>query len=315
MNKIKTMSYTDTFLYSRSGYEKKRYEFFVQSRVVDKNDQSFDDIRFMVRKAQTSSAISKVLDSNNVILLKNNIPLPRSFKVFAAKDIKSGDNKTKVFIDVSEIIKEVNGEYKIDNRDIDKLISYLLSAMSTLIYFADASRLVNNSNLIKYGTKCYSLLFTYIIDYLRIGGVDKIREKCLYLSAIFYQYRLLGKDAYSDSVTNRALTISKLNKREAEIIDIQYEPKDLNNIETFVNCVSKIIKADTLKIDNFIDKWMYLYGSGTAYATELYTSFSTMITDAYTGAYLNNQKQIEKICGRDMVDYTNALLRVGSELA
>ena len=33
-----------------------------------------------------------------------------------------------------------------------------------------------------------------------------------------------------------------------------------------------------------------------------------MLIYAYVGAYLNNQKTIEKITGRNMVDYVNTLL-------
>ena len=42
---------------------------------------------------------------------------------------------------------------------------------------------------------------------------------------------------------------------------------------------------------------MYIYGTGTVFALELLPSFSNMLTDAYVGAYINNQKTIEKIAG------------------
>ena len=42
-------------------------------------------------------------------------------------------------------------------------------------------------------------------------------------------------------------------------------------------------------------------------------TFANMLIYAYVGAYLNNQKQIEKFVGKDMVDFTNALFRVGGD--
>ena len=57
-----------------------------------------------------------------------------------------------------------------------------------------------------------------------------------------------------------------------------------------------------------------LLGSGTQFGTEVYTAFSSMITNAYCGVYINNQKTIEKITGRNMVDYVNTLLRIGGDL-
>ena len=83
------------------------------------------------------------------------------------------------------------------------------------------------------------------------------------------------------------------------------------NIYTFVEALGHVLRAGTLTLDPFIDKWMKLFGVGTQFGTELYTAFATMLLDAYTGAYLNNQKTIEKICGRDMVEYVQEVFEVG----
>ena len=58
---------------------------------------------------------------------------------------------------------------------------------------------------------------------------------------------------------------------------------------------------------------MYKYGPGTVFALELFPAFATMLTDAYVGAYINNQKSIEKIAGPSMVEFTKALLSIGAE--
>ena len=38
-----------------------------------------------------------------------------------------------------------------------------------------------------------------------------------------------------------------------------------------------------------------------------------MMTNCYVGCYINNQKTIEKVAGRDMVDFTKGILMIGNE--
>lgn len=304
---------SDTYLYHVGDYEKRLYESFIQSEVLDKNDPSMEDIRYDIKKGQHTTVLLKVFDSNNVVLLKNNIPQPRAFKVFAASDIKSGDKKTKIFIDVTDVIIDNGGKYEVRPRDLDKLVSYLTSALCYLIYYADPDRIINNSSLLESGTKAFSILFAHCIDSLRIGGVDKTREKCLYMGALYYQTNLLSKD-FTDSVENRAKKISGLSSREIEMLEAQLNADTFKNIKTFIDSIAKVLKAESLKIDNFVEKWIFNYGSGTQFAMELYPAFSTLVSNAYCGAYLNNQKLIEKVLSRTLVEYTTALLRLGSEL-
>jgi hypothetical protein len=47
---------------------------------------------------------------------------------------------------------------------------------------------------------------------------------------------------------------------------------------------------------------MHLYGVGTVFALEFLPTFLSLITDAYCGVYLNMQKTIEKILGKDLVE-------------
>ena len=63
-----------------------------------------------------------------------------------------------------------------------------------------------------------------------------------------------------------------------------------------------------------MDKWLLLYGSGTQFATEIYTAFANLLINAYVGAYLNNQKQIETATGRNMVQFCNTLFKLGGEV-
>lgn len=312
MYNVKLKNFDSSFLYSKGDYGKKIYEFIIQSDRVNKNIPGFDDIRYIVKKNQYTSCLSTLLDKQNIVLMINMKPMPRALKVFAAKDIKE-DRQTKVFIDVSEIIEFKNNNYILSSKNFDIFISYLAAALNTLIYYAEPARVLNDNIMYGAGVNAFSKLSANIIDYMRIGGVENVRPKVLYLSAMYYQINILGKDN-TPTIYQKATKISGLSRKETELLDVQATLASYDNIDTFVSAIAKIIKVDTLKLDNYIDKWIFLYGSGTQFATELYTSFANMIIYAYVGAYINNQKQIEKFAGKDMVDFTNTLFKIGSDL-
>ena len=315
-NFIKPKSYNDSYLYHVGSYEKNILEFLMKAEELDKNHPSFKDIKYMVQRQQYQF-LSNILDSDLIVLLhRKPKSMPRSFKVFAAKDIRHGTNQLKVYIDVTEVIKVDAGSYQLQSSKLNELVSYLTSAMVYGIYQKEPAKLLRNTNLIEHGTRCFALLFTHVIDYLRMGGVDNIREKSLFLSSLYYHKCLLG-DIYSDSIViNRARKISGLSDREIDVIQYQLDKDSFTNIKTFIDTIARILKIDALKVDNFIEKWVFLYKSGTQFATEYYPAFSSMMTNAYHGAYINNQKTIEKITnnGKEMVAYTRALLQIGSEL-
>lgn len=106
----KIKNYSDTYLYGVGRYEQNIFKFFMASKVIDKNSEAFEDLRFNVKKLSPNTSIADTLDSPNVVLLYHDNPLPRAFKVFAAKDMKSGDKKLKVFIDMSDIISTKSGK-------------------------------------------------------------------------------------------------------------------------------------------------------------------------------------------------------------
>jgi hypothetical protein len=58
---------------------------------------------------------------------------------------------------------------------------------------------------------------------------------------------------------------------------------------------------------------MTVYGTGTIFGLEIFPAFASMLTDTYVGAYLNNQKTIEKIAGSSMIEFTKVLLSIGAE--
>lgn len=313
MNQIKTKSFANTFLYNVNnlGYEKELVNFIMKGDRINKEDESFQDIRYDIKRRQISNSLLKVLDSKNVILIDYPKPLPKAFKVFVAKDLLANDHPDRVFIDC-DVVKEVNGKYTCSNIDI--LISYLLSGMNALIYYKDPKLLVMQEPIIKSGAKAFALLFTNIVDYLyKISTITGIRDKCLYLSAMYYQINILGKDP-TDSIKANARRISGISEREEQLLEIQLDNDCYHNIKFFIDSVNKVLRLPKLTIDTFLEKWLFLYGTGTQFALELYPAFATMLTNCYIGAYLNNQKTIEKITGRTMVEFSTAILRTGSEL-
>ena len=311
--KTKIKNYDQSFLYGKADYGTELFQYIMKADRIDKSSTGFDEIRYLVKRNQVTSCLGALLDKQSVILMLPNKPLPRAFKVFAGKDIRE-DKNTKVFIDCSEIIKFQNNAYVIKQMDVEKFISYLACALNTIIYHVDPTIILNNSQLVNSSTEAFAKLCTNIIDYMRIGGVDNVRSKMLYMSALYYQIGMLKKDD-NDTAEQKALKISKLSKREAELIRVQLPEASFENINTFVEAIAKVLRVEgLLKLDNFIDKWLFLYGSGTQFATEIYTAFANLLINAYVGAYLNNQKQIEKIAGRSMVEYCNVLFRVGGEV-
>ena len=309
----KIKNYDQSFLYGKADYGKELFQYIMSANRVDKNHPGFENIRYLIKRNQITACLGDLLDRQSIILMLPNKPLPRAFKVFAGKDIKE-DKATKVFIDCSEIIRFQNNEYVIKQMDIEKLISYMSCTLNTLIYHVNPSILLNNSQIVNSSTEAFAKLCTNIIDYMRIGGVDNIRSKMLYISSLYYQVGILQKDD-NDTAEQRAIKISKLSKREAELIRVQLPTASFENITTFVEGIAKVLRVEgELKLDNFMDKWLFLYGSGTQFATEIYTAFANLLINAYVGAYLNNQKQIEKIAGRSMVEYCNVLFRIGGEV-
>ena len=306
-------NYDQSFLYSKADYGDELFQYIMKAERIDKDSKEFEDLKYLVKRNTIASCIGTLLEKKSLVLMLPAKPLPRAFKVFAGKDVKE-DKMTKVFIDCSEVITHKNGVYTILNRDMDKFTSYLACALNTIIYHVTPTTILNNSQLVNSSTEAFAKLCTNIIDYMRIGGVDNIRAKVLYLGSLYYLIGILQKED-NDTAEQKALKFSKLSKREAELIRVQVPTASFENINTFVEALAKVLRIEgELKLDNFIDKWLFLYGSGTQFATEIYTAFANLLINAYVGAYLNNQKQIEKIAGRSMVEFVNVLFKIGGEV-
>lgn len=315
VREIAVKTYNDSFLYHKGDYEKNIIEFIMKADEINKNDPSFENIVYMVKK-QPYSFLVNVLLSNRIVLLKK-LPksMPRSFKVFAGKDLRKGTGDTKVYIDITGVITEDGGVYNISSSKLNELVSYLTSAMTYTIYHIDPNRIVGNTKLMESGTNCFALLFTHIIDYLRMGGVENVRGKTLYLSSLYYQLGILALKP-SDSIRNRALKFSKLTSKEAEVLEYMIRPNAFDDINNFIENLSIALKIPDLRIDNFVEKWIYLYKSGTQFAVEYFPAFASMLTNAYHGAYIVNQLTIEKVTnnGKELTNFVQSLLQIGREL-
>lgn len=309
-------NYGDTILYYKAEYDDNEllYLYTLNCERIDKDDVSFEEIAYEVKRRQITSSISTVLRSKKLILGLMPKGLPRSTKVFTTEDPKT--NMMSVFIDVTDLIRSSNGTYTLIKKDVTPFVGYLLCAMNSMIYHAKPQHFTGNSSIIKYSTNCFAKLFAYLIDYLRVGGIDNVREVVLYMAAIYYQVCMLGKDPNNDSVVSKAKQLSKITDRK--IMEINYLIADVDDayakLDKFVEALNKALRIESLTLDAIVNKWLFLFGSGTLFGLELYEGLANMMIHAYVGDYQNNQNTIEKIIGSDMVEFVKTILRIGSEV-
>lgn len=309
-------NYGTTYLYNKFPYEEKIFKFIMNAEQIPVMDSSFDDVKYEFKKRQLSPALTKVLTSKNVILLsaKDGKPINTQFRVFCCKDVRSKSNDLKVFIDVTGLVYRDHESNDFKCRNIDILIADVLNAMVTLIYHKAEDKILTVT-IVEQGMNAFSSLMTHVIDYLtKISAIPSTKSKCQYLCCMYFVRNLLCRN-FDTNMKRVAGRICGLSEREQDMIIAGVdEEDDFINIKFFIDCISGSIKAPSLKIDNIADKWMFLYGSNTPFAMEYFPAFSAMLTDAYTGAYMNNQKTIEKVIGNVLVSYTKSVIEKGSVL-
>lgn len=310
-NKIKT--FADTYMYQQTDvYERKLMEYIMDSERIDINSAGFEGVKSQVKTRQVTSVLYKILENDNIVLMHSMKLLPKAFRVTAMKDLKgnAGDNHIKVFIDCSSIMINTGGVWSVT--DIDVFISYLTSAVGYYMYFRDDKKVLYNTELTRRGAGAFSVLFTNIIDYLfKISQIDINREKCIYMSSMYYMTNVLNRGFDDASVKSLAKRLSRLSDNQINTIHLEFHEDHCVNLKTFIDSIKTILKVEELTVDMFVEKWIFLYGTGTMFALEYFPAFSTMMTDAYVGAYVNNQRTIEGIAGKDMVDFSKALFRIG----
>lgn len=317
MSDYSMKTYRDSYLYNKTDskgqnmmkkHDTALLNFIMKAQRLDKNAEDFSGIREDIKRQQTSSVLYQIMMMENVYLCINNVELPPAFKVFEAYDVKSQERKPAIFIDVTKLITMKGGYY--DCRDIGKLISYLMGALTYLVYRYDVAKMMNNSSLTLNGTECYVSMFDYVLDYLRIIGYSQNKERISYMVGLFYQVHMLGKDL-DGYAKNIAAKIAKIAQTSVQPMDLFIEDGIFDSIDTFVSFLADTFKLRGLTTEVFINKWIMLYGNGSQYATELFTSFSVLLSYAFCGAYVINQKQVERCCPVAMVKYCNALLKAG----
>ena len=324
-------SYSDSYLYNKyPTYQKLILDAIAKDPVLDKTTDQFQDVIFDIKRTKLiSESLVRILTSTNTILLDCIKPLPRTFKVFASRDPKSKNpNSIKIFIDCTNVItKQANSSsYNVD--DI-KLVSYLINAGICMVYHKNYTLITRRQNMIKSATTCFAKLFTFIIDYLaKVSIQESNKVKVLYLSAMYFLEGILKMDNPNSSKAT-AKKIAAISDREATMLDVLLdkacyekgmEPRDVNpyeNIKIFISTLIKVMHFNTkvVSLDIVCELWMKQYGPGTVFGMEYFPAFSAMLTDAYNGGYLNQQKTIEKVCGADMVDYSKDALNLLTTIA
>lgn len=314
MSELKT--YKDSYLYNRASDVTGKdntstlNEYIVRSqRITDKKSEAFRGILEDIKRQQTSAVLLAVLMRDDVVICINSFEISRAFKVFEAKDPKN-NKKPTIFIDATGLIRYDNGYYYC--KKVDVIITYLLEALIYLNYRYANTKTMNNTSITVSGTECFCSMSWYVIDYLRPIGYSSYKSKIIYLIGLFYIVNLMGKplDSYAKSV---AAKIAKLEPANIRAFDLYLDDMDVfENIHTFITFLSKTFSLKGFTTETFVSKWIWLFGTGTQYGCELFTSFGAILAAVYVGSYVVNQKQIERCCGTSMVKFIAEMMKIGN---
>ena len=324
-------SYSDSYFYKQyPKYQKLLLDAIMTDPLIDKATEEFKGVILDLKHQRTDEALLRILNSTNTVLLDCDVPLPRTFKVFCAKEMKGRDRgKIKVFIDASAcIVKDPkHGDYNVNET---ALVSYLMNAGVSMIYHKNCDILRRRANMNIGITKCFANCFTHIIDFLaKISIQESKKIQVTYLSAMYFLMGILQLDN-ENKARDIAMKVADISKNEAILLEDAIEKacrkhsdikeKDLNpyeNIKIFVNSLRDAMHLNpkAVSLDIIVERWMMQFGPGTVFGLEYFPAFSAMITDAYVGGYLNNQKTIEKICGKDMVQYSKDVITMLGSIA
>lgn len=309
--------YTDTYIYNKfSAYNQQLLAAITKAERIDKNTEGFmEDVVLEVKRSKAPAYLLKVLTSSNCVLLYPKEPLPRMFKVFCAKDPKGG-GKIKTFIDCTGVLN-YNDSTRRYKTHVDVLIANLVEAKVNMVYFMIPRAYITKSAYMITATRIYAKLLTHLIDY--VGNISVIpgnREKMMYYAAKFFLYAVLQVSDDEERINDLASRAVDVKGTEAKVFDIMADLEDnFSSVPAFLLYIQKIFKLDKLTMSLFIEKWMFLYGPSTVLGIEFLPAFISMITNAYLGVFLNNQKSIEKIASKDMITlgketiYDNAGIR------
>ena len=300
-------TYADCDLYNEyPQYNKDIFSAIMSKNFIDKGVDKFKDVEYEVKRSKISYNLTRVLMSNNTVLVLPDKPMPKPFKVFCAKDVRDG-KKLKVFIDCTGAIFDDKKSATYRVADV-LLISYLINAYNCMSYAVRGIRAFSG-NTIEKMAECFAQLFTHVVDYVgKISVTDNAKDKCLYLSARYFLEGVLWVNELRARDIARKIAGITETREIAYNISAEDDKNGFGHIKNFVNLVREQFNLPELTANLVVEKWMYLYGPGTVMALEFAPAMCAMITDAYCGAYINNQKTIEKICGKSMVILAKSLI-------
>jgi hypothetical protein len=289
-----------------AGYTKLMTDAIMHAERINKNTEKFvEDVALEIKRSKAPIYALKILNSKNTQLIWPKDALPRPLKVFAAKDLK-GSKKITAFIDCSNIIRVGNNERYRVNTEV--LLAHIFSAKHNMMYYGIPGVFSKKSSDVTLYTRAYAKLFTHIIDYIgNISVIPDNREKMIYMASKFFLNTIMAITD-EDKIEAIAVKAAGITQSQANIFNIRTEGMDFDSLPGFVDTVKEVFKMDKLTIGLVLEKWMFLYGAGTILGIEFLPSFLTMITDAYCGVYLNNQKTIEKILSKDLVEMGKILI-------
>ena len=309
-------SYANTYLYSQyAEYDKKLFEFVMNAERINTKGSEFEDILYDVKRRKVSDSLAKVLVSDNVVLgIHSGRALPKAFKAFVFSDVKE-DKKLRVFIDVTDCVVYKNGVYVCNK--LDWLVSYVVDAMTAFVYQLATNRITGNASILKDGGEAFTRCFSYIIDRMyKITTVPQLKRRIDYAIALYYQVNLMEKDLDKsfDSIKANAIRVSDIDPKETQFVDVMLKRDDFTNIDKFVNALGRIFSLKDIKTGNVVSYWMNAFGTGTVFGLEYLPAFCAMMTDAYIGAYLNQQLSIEKVAETAMVKVSKTILQIGDSV-
>lgn len=312
---IRLKTFSDTYIYNKTNDEngsmgRDLIDYIRTSARINVASSAFENIRNMVKARQTNSVIYRVLMNRDVVLCVGRKEAPASFKVFRAKDLLSDKRENKIFVDCTGLFRLGNdGIYSC--KEIDKFCSYLLMALVNLLYFDHNTNLIDDSIIDKSSTACFVRLFTAVLDNMRVSNFAENRTKIAYMAGVYYLYTVVGKSM--DSARSYSANVTGINLKDASGYDYWYQLEDLQNIDTFITFLANTFKLKDLNTSVYLMRFMQMYGKGTIFGLELMPSFVSIITNADGGSFINNQKTILKLCGRDVVTLSNQIYKLGNE--
>ena len=244
----------------------------------------------------------------------NFIPFSPHSRIILANEATLIGSPVKVFVNVNNCFSK--GILK----EPEVLISNLTSAMANLIYYKMPNVLFNSYATIQFAEKAFVSLVSHVIDSIaKIAVIGNSKQKAEYCIAKYFRICLASiyvegkiESSFTPSVREGIIRRTGITTREADVIDSVVTDEDCMNIKSFITTLAKYLKLPGLKVDNFVERFMFFYGGSTGMALEYFPAFSELLSDAYNGCYINNQKTIEKIAGNSMVGYVKQIVQTAS---